>query len=74
MRRQLCIDFEVSVSLCRELTWVGDMSVMLVLGRARKAAVNTYAAFERFALEERLARKACPAAVSAAAVGGVLAG
>ena len=42
--------------------------------KGKKAAVNTYAAFERLALEERLARNACPAAVSAAAVGGVLAG
>ena len=42
--------------------------------RQGKFHVNTYAALERFALEVRLARNACPAAVSAAAVGGVLAG
>ena len=38
----------------------------------RSAAAAALA--ERFALEARLARNACPAAVSAAAVGGVLVG
>lgn len=43
-----------------------------VVGRERRAAAA--AAFERLALEARLARKAWTAAVEAAAVGGVLAG